>query len=306
MNRRIKAGIIFLLITVVSLCGCGSVQGTTTPAYTIQYVESEEIVESTSDTYQNIVAADSKFTKSITETITESDDPSSKIDWQTFSYEFTDTDGYKIQETLKVSPMISSNSADYLNAAWTELGEDPNELLTVDYGKGHYEWKMGGVTDALFIVGEISAKNVTQGYDFSENNQHSEYLYFLMYEKEGFQVRSGDINVDCLKSSDYPWEFTKTMFSTPSLYSGSGGVIKSFTKLSVNGGEVVIPKGMNDYYLQELHIGTAAMKSNSWGPVSFVMMFPNKHTPNTPNGYELYDYLGFAFGDKTFTLDIIE
>lgn len=306
MNRRINAKIIFLLITVVSLCGCGRVQGTTTPEYTVQYVESSASVENTSVTNQNAEAVNTEFTESIAEGTTESVNPSMQIDWQAFSYSAADKDGYRIKRTLKISPMISSANSDYLNAAWIELGEDPSELLTVDYGKDQFIWKNDGVTDALFVVGEISAENITQGYDFSESNPYSAYLFLSIYDKEGYELKPGEINSESLSNHDYPREFTKTMFSTPSLYSGCGGISSYNSQLFYTGGDIVIPDGMDTYHLKDMRFGTARMKSNSWGPISFVMMFPNKHTPNMPNGYELYNYLGFAFGDNAFTLDIIE
>ena len=50
-----------------------------------------------------------------------------EVEWQTITYNWIDDDGIDCKATLKVSPWINTKNVDYINAAWSEVGNG-NEL----------------------------------------------------------------------------------------------------------------------------------------------------------------------------------
>lgn len=47
-----------------------------------------------------------------------------EVAWQTITYNWIDDDGIDCKATLKVSPWINTKNADYIDAAWSEVGND--------------------------------------------------------------------------------------------------------------------------------------------------------------------------------------
>ena len=54
-----------------------------------------------------------------------------EVAWQTINYNWVDGDGNDCRATLKVSPWINTKNADYIDAAWSEVGND-NKLPAAD------------------------------------------------------------------------------------------------------------------------------------------------------------------------------
>ena len=54
-----------------------------------------------------------------------------EVAWQTITYNWVDGDGNDCKATLKVSPWINTKNVDYIDAAWSEVGND-NKLPAAD------------------------------------------------------------------------------------------------------------------------------------------------------------------------------
>ena len=47
-----------------------------------------------------------------------------EVAWQTINYDWMDSEGNDCRATLKVSPWINTKNVDYIDAAWSEVGND--------------------------------------------------------------------------------------------------------------------------------------------------------------------------------------
>ncbi len=219
------------------------------------------------------------------------------IDWKNFSYSFVDSDGYQIEETIKISPYITFANNVGLEAAWSELGGNITEIPEVDYCRELlYNWKYSEINAPMYVVGEISVNNKTKGYDFTESNKHGVPLFIEFRADDTYDAFSedGGVYFESLENnnSNLGWEITKVFFTDPAQYCGDGG------------------HGVLNYYSSIVnpifYLGNASMNSNSWGPVRFVMIFPNKYTPAIPNGFTVYEHIEYIFGDNIFKLDTFD
>lgn len=187
-----------------------------------------------------------------------------------------------------------------MSSAINELGGDISDLPTIEYGRTLLtSWKNGEISEAFYLVGEISLKNVTEGFDITSDNTHGVRMYIALGPDEGFVPAQGDLICQHfgLNGSYSGWEITKVFFSEPDILVGDEG-------------NALLYRGERNEYGDTskgyISLGKAKMTSNSWGPVQFVMMFPNKHTPNFPNGYRIYRNMKIFHGDTSLKPDIIE
>ena len=293
MKRRVFA-ILLCTVMVISLAACGNKTTENVAAKTepepvkVEEAKTEKTTETSTEGSESMPNEKNNVTESKID-----------IDWQSFDYIFEDSDGYRIKRSLRISPLISSNNSDALVSAITALGQTVDDLPTVEYGNTLLKrWKQNEINEALYVVGEISLENVTEGYDIASNNSHSVIMYIGITPNEGYVPSEGEMYCEQLENDDSNsgWEITKVFYSKPMQKVGHGGY------------EFSIMNERNDYDPQKafIYLGHAKMESNNWGPVRFVMMFPNKHTPALPNGFTLYDNVEFVFGDQTFKLGKIE
>lgn len=185
-----------------------------------------------------------------------------KVDFQEGSYTFKDEDGYEFEVTVKVSPWIPQSSTKLVDAAWGEVGKG-KELPTVSSlnledmtGDSTRYYRETGKKSAFscrksnfdmyYAVGTISIKNITSGFKLSEENQRSIPLFFDSGSFENKEYL--DLPVIC-----------RTYFSTP-------------TDMAP------------DYTYRYIKLGTALMKSDSWGPVTFALVHGESYSPNNLDG----------------------
>ena len=226
------------------------------------------------------------------------------IAWQTIESVYEDLDGYKIKKKIKLSPLIASNKVDELTSAINELGGDISDLPTVEYGKTLLKnWQYREVDEAFYVIGEASLENVTPGFGFTSDNTHSATMFVRIEPDEGYEKSAGtEVGLYCSQfenSDNLAWEITKVFFSEPMQVSGNGGHGDSIRFEKSTAGSTSTSSAI-------MYLGSAKMNSNKWGPVRFVMMFPNKRTPNLPDGFGIYKHMSWGLGDESIRLDIIE
>lgn len=214
------------------------------------------------------------------------------IDWSTYKYSFTDRDGYQLEETLEISPYIDSSNNDALESAWRELGGNVEDIPRLDYlVKLLSQWKSWEIDEAVYLVGTIQIKNNTNGFDISPDKTHVVRLFIniqhddVTYDKNSFKYDLPP-NAFTFDNSSLGYEYTKMFYAEPITIIGDG-----------NSYGVDYYQSASDY---ELYWGNAVLNSNNSSKIKFIMVFPNKKTPDMPNGINTYDNMRFVFGDNVF------
>ena len=179
--------------------------------------------------------------------------------WTTRTFTTTDTDGYTYQVTYKISPWILLSNTDIINEAWREVGKD-NQLpgfndwgLTNSGSSYRRDVKHGvnqtrsfwySMTDMYYCMGTVSIKNITNGFSITSD-----------------KPRSIDAALNWTIEVDNPSNyFNKATCIGRTFYS---------SKTEDHASCVVV---------------RPEMKSDYWGPVSFVLMAPENFSPNYPEG----------------------
>ena len=297
--------VVFIIVFLIKNMS-GSSTSVAAPAQYPEYSEAEDTYlpseEEADDTYAEEYTDDDTEVYAEDDTDEEYENVSHDvvIDWQTIEQVLEDSDGYQIKRTFKISPFIASDNAGALTSAVVELGGDMSDLPTIEYGNLLLRyWKNNEINEAYYVLGEMSLENVTQGYDITPNNPHSVLMYIALAPDEGYVPQQGDLFIGSLGNDDsnLGWEITKVFFTNQEMLKvGHGGYE----------GYVQIERGDYDPDDTAIYLGHANMESNSWGPIRFVMMFPNKHTPALPDGFEVYNNIKCFVGDVGFKLDILE
>ena len=164
----------------------------------------------------------------------------------------TTVNGYKAEFTIALTHWIKASDAESLQLAWEVVGGTGSVPSISQF----QTLPNDGFTEANAAIafGNISFKNTTEGFDFSESNPVT------------FQVNFR-IDTDVIYKT----------FSSPKLYvkySNSTRIFK-FTSEYPN----ISPE----------------MKSNTWGPVPFMIICPNAFTPDYPDGISILDNFKIYF-----------
>lgn len=164
----------------------------------------------------------------------------------------TTVNGYKAEFTIALTHWIKASDAESLQLAWEGVGGTGSVPSISQF----QTLPNDGFTEANAAIafGNISFKNTTEGFDFSESNPVT------------FQVNFR-IDTDVIYKT----------FSSPKLYvkySNSTRIFK-FTSEYPN----ISPE----------------MKSNTWGPVPFMIICPNAFTPDYPDGISILDNFKIYF-----------
>ena len=177
--------------------------------------------------------------------------PFVNINFQSYTINLADRDGYQYEVILKLSPWILASQSDTLNFAWSQLG---NRNTLPDFN----DWKIHGrdlenweYNDIYYMVGQISVKNVSSGFDFSESNPGEPSITFEFKDSNSFLLGKG--------------------------YDSSG-----YKELGTCEGH----KGYN-----EAVCISPIMRQNNWGPISIIFAMPDKISPNFPNGQNYENYI---------------
>lgn len=147
-----------------------------------------KVVEVTDTNFYSKNKTESIFTPTSTPIPEPTVAPTVDVEWQTLTYNWEDEEGYQFEATIKVSPWINTKNTDYLNSAWSEVGNGKNLIepypkawnLTYSGNYGFYSntafvfdgTKLLDITDYYYCVGGITIKNITDGWDITETKKN--------------------------------------------------------------------------------------------------------------------------------------
>lgn len=179
-----------------------------------------------------------------------------------YAIEFEDFDGYRIRETIQLSPIFTEDDTETMHALWEALGNDVADFPSEEslYNTSHLLREMRdshNCNELEYIIGTYTVENLTDGFSITPDNPRS-YQGALStkqvsaFDEEHDGNASHFINVRSV---------SMVMYSDGATYYGEGN-------------STILSK--------------AKMCSNTWGPRAFVIALPNGSTPNLPDGYR-YD-----------------
>lgn len=247
MKKYISVAIVMIMI--VLLVGCSN----STNSNTDEYVAPTAAAQKTTiaPTEQSIEIETEE------ETIAETKAPTTSIEWTEFSYDTKDTDGYTYKITVKLSPWILYSETDIINEAWSVVGKD-NSLPTFD------SWNFNKSSDNKYWK---AYSHGTAAFDRGAWNSSMNDMYYCV----------GNLSI---KNTTEGWDIS----------SSSTRTAKAQMALLPYSGTDAIPSIAKAFYTNSSKTWwhgidiSAKMKSNSWGPVPFVIMAPENFAPNSPNG----------------------
>lgn len=194
----------------------------------------------------------------------------------THAIEYEDQDGYKIRETIQLSPIFREDDMETVYALWEALGNDiaffPSKEKIYDSSYLIRSSRNQDSCDKLeYIIGTFAIENLTDGFSITPDNPreyfgklHGEYI--LSSDERSDDNDGNAANLLNVRS------VSMAMYDNDPTYYGEG----NFAIMSN-------PK----------------MISDAWGPVCFVIAVPNGATPNRPDGYR-YDKAWIEFGQKYY------
>lgn len=191
------------------------------------------------------------------------------VDWQTISYRWEDNSGYKFEATIKISPWINTKNEEYLKSAWAEVG-GRNQLTTANaenwgltegsngYSRGNDEYcsfrPIKNITDIYYCVGEITIKNLTEGWDITSSSPVTSNPLWISPCQPETQVE------EVRRHPSLEDNYTRSETVSKVYFSDGQKANPTWARIS--------PK----------------YTSNQWGPVSFVFAHFDNKTPAAPNG----------------------
>ena len=256
---------IFLaVLLVVLLSACGS-KNSSEVEVTITGDKIVEVTEETT-TEKSVEKVHELNEKNESETETIIEKPV-EVNWQELKYKWEDEAGYSFEATIQVSPWINTKNEDYLHAAWEKVGKTKH-LTDPDYkswgincygssyqgDNNNSEWyicrfeAMNNITDYYYCVGDITIKNITNGWNITAAAPITSNPIIL----SACQPESAIINKQDAK-----------VFSTT-----ISRVLYGETEKLHNTFAIVRPK----------------YTSNKWGPTPFIFAHFDNKTPANPDG----------------------
>lgn len=266
--------ILVALVATLILSGCNNSPATATtqqPTATAPYEAVQVSTTAAPSTTQSFTAEEPVIEEPFIEepVVEEPAAPAVEVEWQTLSYTWEDEAGYKFEATVKVSPWITTENSDYLNSAWNEVGNgntlpkaDPKVWGLKKLGNGKYYATddnrdgfrpINNITDMYYCVGEISIRNLTEGWDIASDSSITSNPVWL----SACQPETNPKRVKKHPSEVYEWTSSCTMGK---LF-GKNKEITSSTWISVN----------------------PVYTSNKWS-TSFAFAHCDNKTPKNPDG----------------------
>lgn len=266
MNRLRQRLVLLSALSMIAVlcCACGTAKRWPLPEQTEREARTAATVSEEPQT--TVCSENTTAWTTLAETTTEAME---EIPFYPYSCSITDSNGYRIEQVLSVSPWISQNDSSALNAAWSrvsrgkpfpslgEMGISNNYVIS-GFGKNYIEFD-----EVLFAVGTIDMYNRTEGFPIASSNPYSAAFYL----------------------------YGANRFNTLTVLYGNG----SRTYYFVAGGVFGTQGGGWSPI-------TAKMQSDHWGPVSFVLAQAIDKTPNNPSGNPACTDVVFRFGDESFSL----
>lgn len=279
---------------MLGLCGCGSSSGSAAapePApekvATVPEV-SEPTEEAPRETLNEVPAEETGVEECSEEEIMgsgadevevtlESEAPTTDIDTSAllteYAVEYEDLDGYKIRETIQLSPIFTEDDTETMYALWEAMGNDvtdfPSEESLYNASSSMRYARDADSCDKLeYIIGIHTIENLTDGFPITPDNPYP-YVGALHAK----QVSTDDDKHDA-------------------------NAANSFNARSVS---VAIYPDSVAYYSEQYAgiLVKSKMHSDVCEPVCFVIALPNGATPNRPDGYR-YDKISMEFGNRAY------
>ncbi len=243
-------------------------------------VAAGEINHEVYEEFLTLVSGSSELDTDQSETVPENNASSSDIDTSslltTHMIEYEDQDGYKMRETIQLSPIFREDDMETAYALWGALGNDvasfPSEEKIYDSSYLIRSSRDQDSCDKLeYIIGTFAIENLTDGFSITPDNPR-EYFGRL----QGEYILSSDERSD--DDDGNAANFIN---------------VRSVSMVMYNNGPTYYGEG------RFAILSNPKMTSDAWGPVCFVIAVPNGATPNRPNGYR-YDKAWIEFGQKSY------
>lgn len=190
------------------------------------------------------------------------------VQWTEISYDIKDADGYTYKVTVKLTPWIlTSENMDLIESIWSDIGRGNYLPVTTS------DWRL-----------ELSSNNTyCQSYAYHTESYNSSFARVMndMYYCLGtakIQNTTEGWSIDSSSPRSVPVDAVHTKTGR----GDSHTVCRTF-----------FSSGYQDI-CGGIHI-SSSMKSNSWGPCTFVIMAPENITPNYPDGEYLESLLEYFF-----------
>lgn len=254
MKKKRLISILLLIALVASLSACGKKGGSTAIS-----LPTEQTAPSTPTTPAPSTPAPATATPTETPEPTPEPTPTVKVEWQTLTYQWEDSSGYKFEATIKISPWINTKNTDYVTAAWNEVGS--GKTLPSDDSKSwgnapssdDYYRPVDNATDVYYCIGNVTIKNLTTGWDITASAPvKSNPLWFSACQPE--------TNPAYYKQHPNTFDYLKSS-TISKIYYGNGEERNSTWACL-----------------------TPQYTSNKWGPVPFIFAHFESKVPAYPDG----------------------
>ncbi len=187
--------------------------------------------------------------------------------------EFEDPDGYRIRETIQLSPIFTEDDMETVYTLWEALGNDVSSFPSEDslYSKSYLLRNMRDSGELEYIIGTYAIENLTDGFPITPDNPRN---------------YNGALYTNHVSAFDEEHDGTASDL------------------LNMHTVSMVMYNDGATYYGEEHSsvISAARMCSDTWGPCTFVVALPNMSTPNRPEGYRYDKTLilstGMRFADE--------
>ena len=194
----------------------------------------------------------------------------------THAVEYEDQDGYKIRETIQLSPIFREDDMETVYVLWELLGNDVSSFPSEEkiYNSSYLirNSRDQDSCDKLeYIVGTFAIENLTDGFSITPDKPR-EYFGGL----QGEYILSSDE-----RSDDHDGNAANFIN------------VRSVSMVMYDNGPTYYGEG------RFAVLGNPKMTSDAWGPVCFVIAVPNGATPNRPDGYR-YDKAWIEFGHESY------
>lgn len=188
------------------------------------------------------------------------------VNWQTLEKSYETSDGYQINREVKISPLVSSDEPEVLQSLWEQIdgeGDYPTpEELNMDEAVGDYTYD-----EVLYAFGTLEAKNITDNFSITEECEQT------------------------VPAGAYPYPVDEEGHAGNRGYGGGLYSAGSASRIFFYFGN-----GVKSYYSIEQG-PQLTMGSDHWGPIPILVVVPNQHTPNNPDGDPMTDRMYLGLGD---------
>lgn len=272
MNMKKKIALLLGFVLMASLTGCGTSKDSSVA--TVPIVENNtteaSTTEITTETTEEFTTEEVTTEAPTTEPVTEA--MNNNVEFDSYKYNFSDKNGYNYEVTLKVSEWIKVSDKDRMNYAWSSVKGDPAKLPQNANDWGIVKWQG------------------TSTYGRGQNGNY-EPLYTSYDGMTDYYYAIGTVHI---KNITDGWHITDSNQATPRLllstagYTmegdlGKGFIIKTFYSTKTETQNILT-------YVKP------AMKSDSWGPMKFIICHPENVTPAHPDGQYKNRVINQVFG----------